>query len=172
MAAQSKRFNVLFLVFCCVVILMSFLAVRACAISEASFVSHHAHTATVTPSFSHSTLSVGTTLLTYNEHLNAVSSLAWSPDGKYIASASYDKTIQVWDSVTGHRISVYRGHTNWVSALAWSPAGQYLASASYDKTVQVWDAATGKRLLTYRGHSDTVTAVAWSPDGTYLASAG
>jgi len=110
MPAQSKSFNVLFLAFCCLVILMSFLAVSSRAVPDTSSVSHR-------------TLSVGTTLSTYREHRNAVSAVAWSPDGKYMASASYDKTVQVWDPVTGHRIVTYRGHSNWITAVAWSPDG-------------------------------------------------
>src|SRR5947209_14681649 len=107
----------------------------------------------------------------YRGHSNGVSAIAWSPDGKRIASASYDKTVQVWDAATGHLFFTYRGHANWVIAVAWSPDGKRIASASFDRTVQVWDATTGKHLLTYRGHSGTVTAVAWSPDGHLLASA-
>src|SRR5436190_331007 len=159
MPTQSKSFNILFLAFCCLVILISFLAVSAGAVPDTS-------------STSHRTLSTGTLLSTYSEHLNAVSAVAWSPDGKELASASYDKTVQVWDPVTGHRFTTYRGHSNWVTAVAWSPNGKYLASAGYDKTVQVWDAATGKHLVTYHGHADTVTSIAWSPDGSHIASAG
>src|SRR5258708_7675667 len=114
---------------------------------------------------------LGTMLYTYNGHINAISDLAWSPDGARIASASYDKTLQVWDAATGKRIVTYRKHSNWVTAVAWSPDGTSIASASVDKTVQIWNASTGKRLLFYTGASDWVNSVAWSPDGLRIASA-
>ncbi|MEO6888906.1 MAG: WD40 repeat domain-containing protein, partial [Ktedonobacteraceae bacterium] len=112
-----------------------------------------------------------TALLTYRNHSNSVSALAWSPDGKYIASASWDKTVQVWDASNGNLLVTYRGHSDFVDALAWSYNGKYIASASWDHTVQVWNASTGARLFTYRRHMDFVDALAWSPDGAYIASA-
>ncbi len=69
--------------------------------------------------------------------------MAWSPDGKRIASASGvegegDYTVQVWDASTGKTLLTYTGHTEAVHAVAWSPDGSRIASASQDRTVQVW----------------------------------
>ncbi len=108
---------------------------------------------------------------TYTRHSNYVNSIAWSPDGKRIASASGDGTVQVWDANTGGHVLTYRGHSQDVLAVAWSPNGRYLASGGLDATVQVWDATSGQHIYTYRGHSDVIFAVAWSPDSTRVASA-
>ncbi len=109
---------------------------------------------------------------TYKGHTNYISAITWSPDGKYIASASGDHTVQIWDANTGTTLRTYRGHNSEVLAVAWSPNGQYIASGSLDSTVQVWQATTGILLYTYKGHSDAVFSLTWSPDSTRIVSAG
>ena len=86
---------------------------------------------------------MGTTLVTYTGHLSQVATVAWSPDGTRLASASagLEKTVQIWDVTSGATIYTYRSHTLGVNAVAWSPDGQYIASASLDGTVRVWRAS-------------------------------
>jgi WD40 repeat protein len=111
-------------------------------------------------------------LYTYRGHSSLVWSAAWSPDGKRIASASSDKTVQVWNAADGTLLYTYTGHSDTVYAVTWSPDSRRIASASYDQTVQVWDATTGYYPTTYAGHSSWVWTVAWSPDGRRIASGG
>jgi WD40 repeat protein len=99
-----------------------------------------------------------------------VISLACSPDSKYIASGSFDKTVRVWEATTGRQVVIYHGHSDKICSVALSPDGNYVVSASYDKTVQIWEATTGCPVYIYNGHELPVYTVAWSPDGQHIAS--
>ena len=114
----------------------------------------------------------GSVYYTYRGHTGRILTLAWSPNGKYIASGSLDNTVQIWASSLSEHLQpyIYRGHTAGVLAVAWSPDSNRIASGSQDKTVQVWDALNGGNVVTYTGHTEVVNAVAWSPDGKYIAS--
>ena len=83
---------------------------------------------------------------TYSGHKGPVTSVAWSPDGRHIASASADQTVQVYDAATGAHSLTYRGHTDAVTGAGWSPESSRLVSTGLDSTVQMWEASTGRRL--------------------------
>lgn len=110
-------------------------------------------------------------VLTYspNSH-GSINDLVWSPDGKYIATASDYMAVDVWNVMTGHRSMTYTGHTNPITVVAWSPNGKYVASGGYDQEVKVWDPTNGHTLLTYTGHAEWITAISWSSDSSRIAS--
>lgn len=113
-------------------------------------------------------------LLTFGVHDDGVLAVAWSPDGRRLASADGHGMILLWDGADGQRLRIVHGSQRAVRSISWSPDGRRLASASWDGTVRVWDPANGKELLSDRGqaHTGAVFAVAWSPDGKRLASGG
>ncbi|MDZ7955210.1 AAA-like domain-containing protein, partial [Nostoc sp. DedQUE09] len=104
-------------------------------------------------------------------HSAPVISVVFSPDGKTLASASFDKTIKLWNRDTGKEISTLSGHSDLVISVVFSPDGKTLASASFDKTIKLWNRDTGKEISTLSGYSDSVFSVVFSPDGKTLASA-
>jgi DNA-binding beta-propeller fold protein YncE len=105
-------------------------------------------------------------------HTDVVFSVAFTPDGKHLASASFDKTVRIWDVATHKTERKLTGHSDFVYSVAYSPDGQWLVSASKDRTVKLVDAATGKSRFTFSGMNEDVLAVAVSPDGKSVVSSG
>lgn len=111
-------------------------------------------------------------------HQAPVTHLAYSPDGRYIASCSFDKKVKLWDGRTGKFLVTFVGHVASVYQAAWAADSRSLATASKDSTVKVWrinpDILTGKAkphaLATLSGHDDEVFALDWSPNGEHVAS--
>ena len=84
-----------------------------------------------------------------------MNNVVFSPDGKYIATASADNTARVWDAATGKQIFAPLNHDGGVNNVVFSPDGKYVATASLDKTARLWDAATGKQIFVLN-HDDGV----------------
>lgn len=105
-----------------------------------------------------------------HEHTFVVNSVAFSPDGETLASASFDETIKLWRVSDGALLHTLRGHEAWVADVAFSPDGEVLASGGSDYTIKFWRVSDGTLIRTLTGHTDVVNSVAFAPDGQTLAS--
>lgn len=105
-------------------------------------------------------------------HQQLVNQVAFSPDGRMIASASFDKSIKLWCGRTGKYIASLRGHVQAVYQVAWSADSRLLVSGSADSTLKLWDIGKRNLAVDLPGHADEVYAVDWSPDGQRVVSGG
>ncbi|AFY93242.1 NB-ARC domain-containing protein [Chamaesiphon minutus] len=108
----------------------------------------------------------------FTEIFSTIHSLAFSPDGNYLASGDFNGDIRLWDARTHQLQSILKGHANWVQAITYNPVRSLLASSSYDCTIKLWDLNTGECWRTLTEHTQGVYSVAFSPDGQILASGG
>jgi WD40 repeat protein len=104
-------------------------------------------------------------------HSAAVVDAVFSPDGRTVATASFDKTVKLWDAGTGREVRTLAAeHDDNLTAIAYSTDGRMLAVGEFKGRIHIWDPATGAELHTFT-HDRQVSALAFSPDGTLIASA-
>ncbi len=107
---------------------------------------------------------------TLKGHTTSVRSVAFTLDGRTLASGASDNTIKLWDVASGKEKATLRGHAYEVQAVAFTNDGRMLASGSSSNTIKLWDVASGKEIATLLGHADNVWSVAFTSDGRTLAS--
>jgi WD40 repeat protein len=109
---------------------------------------------------------------TLPDHTDSVCSLAFSPDGKLLASGGLDGLLLLWETASGQKVHELAGYSPRNSLLAFSPDGTTVAAGGEDGSINFWDVTSGEPRESLRGHTGPVRAVAYSPDGRTLASAG
>ena len=108
----------------------------------------------------------------FAETLGNIFAIAFSPDGKRLATGDTDHKIRLWDVTTAEQLATWQGHQDWIRSVAFSADGRLLASASEDHTVRLWEVSTGQCLNTLQGHTGWLRSVAFSPNGEWVASSG
>src|SRR5262249_48573919 len=108
-------------------------------------------------------------LFTLRRHPAAVYTVAWSADGRRLASGGVGEAVKVWDRDTGRESTTLRGTVRQVMALSWSPDGRRLAVGGQGPAVQVWEVDAGKVVASLTGFKDRVQSLAWAPDGLHIA---
>jgi small GTP-binding protein len=106
----------------------------------------------------------------FRGHSGHIGLMAWSPDGRLLASPSFDGTVRIWDVDAGGKVRVIEAHDDWVFSASWSPDGQRLATGSKNDTIAIWDVATGQCLRRLTGHGGSVFQVLWITDDTLGSS--
>ena len=104
-------------------------------------------------------------------HDNIVKSAVFSPDGKYIVTASYDNTAKIWDAQSGQQVGETMKHDDDVCSASFSPDGKYIVTASWDNTAKIWDAQSGQQVGEAMKHDGDVRSAVFSPDGKYIVTA-
>jgi WD40 repeat protein len=105
-------------------------------------------------------------------HTGPVHAVAIAPDGTWLATGSWDRSVRIWDAATGRQRATLTGHTKEVRSVAIAPDGGWLASGGADRTVRIWDVVSGRERAALKGHTGAVNAVAVAPDGGWLTSGG
>lgn len=121
------------------------------------------------PSNSKKTL---TPALTFKGHSEGINDLSFTSDSRFLATASDDKTIRIWDVQRGSSDALVelKGHTNFVFALSFNPSSNLLVTGGFDEKVKMWDPRTGGCVSTIEAHSEAITSVSMNLDGTCIAS--
>lgn len=105
-------------------------------------------------------------------HASDVDVVQWHPNCQYIATGSSDKTVRMWDILSGDCVRLFIGHHGTITSLAFSPDGKLLASGADNGTVILWDIAQGKKIANLNGHGMSVNSLSFCAEGTLLASGG